>query len=144
MARPRKIKSVKAMERAIDAYFASCEGTQRLDKRGNPVYDKHGQPVMIGAKPPTVTGLALALGLSGRKVLLDYQGREEYRDTITRAKARCEAYAEERLYDKDGSNGAKFSLGCNFGWASENERHGDPAAFAALISAITGGGNDAH
>lgn len=143
MGKPRKIKSVKAMERAIEAYFASCEGTPRLDKNGQPIYDKHGQPVVVGAKPPTVTGLALALGLSGRKVLLDYQGREEYRDAITRAKARCEAYAEERLYDKDGSPGAKFSLGCNFGWASEDERRGDPAAFAALISAIMGGGNDA-
>lgn len=143
MGRPRKIKSVKAMERAIEAYFASCEGTPRLDKNGQPVYDKRGQPVIVGAKPPTVTGLALALGLSGRQVLLDYQGREEYHDAITRAKARCEAYAEERLYDKDGANGAKFSLGCNFGWASEDERHGDPAAFEALISAITGGGNDA-
>ena len=143
MGKPRKIKSVKAMERAIEAYFASCKGTPRLDKNGQPIYDKHGQPVVVGAKPPTVTGLALALGLSGRKVLLDYQGREEYRDAITRAKARCEAYAEERLYDKDGSPGAKFSLGCNFGWASEDERRGDPAAFPALISAITGGGNDA-
>lgn len=121
MARPRKIKSVKAMERAIDAYFASCEGTQRLDKRGNPVYDKHGQPVMVGAKPPTVTGLALALGLSGRKALLDYQGYEEFCDTVTRAKARCEAYAEERLYDNAGAVGAKFSLGCNFGWREVNE-----------------------
>lgn len=121
MARPRKIKSVKAMERAIDAYFASCEGTQRLDKRGNPVYDKHGQPVIVGAKPPTITGLALALGLSGRKALLDYQGYEEFCDTITRAKARCEAYAEERLYDNGGSNGAKFNLACNFGWREVTE-----------------------
>lgn len=121
MARPRRIKSVKAMERAIDAYFASCEGTQRLDKRGNPVYDKHGQPVMVGAKPPTVTGLALALGLSGRKALLDYQGYEEFCDTVTRAKARCEAYAEERLYDNAGAAGAKFSLGCNFGWHEVTE-----------------------
>ena len=143
MGKPRKIKSVKAMERAIEAYFASCEGTPRLDKNGQPIYDKHGQPVVVGAKPPTVTGLALALGLSGRKVLLDYQGREEYRDAITRAKARCEAYAEERLYDKDGSPGAKFSLGCNFGWAWEDERRGDPAACAATMFATTGGGNDA-
>ena len=30
---------------------------------------------------------------------------------------RIEMYAEERLYDKDGSNGAKFSLQNNFkGW----------------------------
>lgn len=143
MARPRKIKSVKAMERAIDAYFASCEGKPRLNAKGEQVYDKHGQPVIIGAKPPTITGLALALGLSGRKALLDYQGYAEFRDTVTRAKARCEAYAEEQLYDKNGSSGAKFSLGCNFGWASDEERRGDPAAFAELIAAITNGDSDA-
>lgn len=28
----------------------------------------------------------------------------------------CEQYAEERLYDKDGSGGAQFSLRANFGW----------------------------
>ena len=38
-------------------------------------------------------------------------------DTITRAKARVEQYAEERLFDRDGSNGAQFSLRNNFkGW----------------------------
>ena len=42
-------------------------------------------------------------------------------DTITRAKARVEAYAEERLFDRDGSNGAQFSLRNNFrGW-NENQ-----------------------
>lgn len=137
---PRKWKSVKAMQEAIDAYFKKCEG-EPLIVDGSVAVDKYGVPIIINVKPPTVTGLALALGFTGRQALLDYQARPEFADTITRAKARCEEYAESRLYDKDGANGAKFSLGCNFGWNSDNEKSGDPAALAALLAALRGDGN---
>lgn len=137
---PRKWKSVKAMQAAIDAYFKECEG-EPLIVDGVAAVDKYGVPIIINAKPPTVTGLALALGFTGRKQLIDYQGREEFCNTITRAKSRCEEYAESRLYDKDGANGAKFSLGCNFGWNADNEKSGDPAALAALLAALKGNGN---
>lgn len=136
---PRKYKSVKAMQEAIDAYFKDCEGNPFIGDDGCAVLDKYGNPVIVGEHPPTVTGLALALGFTGRQALMDYQARPEFADTVTRAKSRCEEYAEARLYDKDGANGAKFSLGCNFGWNSEAEkRTGDPAAFTALISALRG------
>lgn len=138
---PRKYQSVKQMQKAIDAYFRSCEGELFIGDDGCAVRDKYGVPIIINAKPPTITGLALALGFTGRQALIDYQARPEFADTVTRAKARCEEYAESRLYDKDGANGAKFSLGCNFGWNSGEEKRGDPAAFAALISAIKGGDN---
>lgn len=117
---PRKWKSVSAMRKAIDAYFEKCEG-EPLIIDGEQQRDKYGVPIFINVKPPTITGLALALGFTGRQALLDYQARPEFADTVTRAKARCEEYAEMRLYDKDGANGAKFSLGCNFGWREVNE-----------------------
>lgn len=117
---PRKWKSVKAMQGAIDAYFKKCEG-EPLIVDGSAAVDKYGVPIIINVKPPTVTGLALALGFTGRQALLDYQARPEFADTVTRAKSRCEEYAEARLYDKDGANGAKFSLGCNFGWREATE-----------------------
>ena len=116
LARPRKYQTVAKMERAIDDYFKNCEGQPLTDKDGTVLTDKHGYPVIVGEHPPTVTGMALALGFTGRQALMDYQARPEFTDTITRAKSRCEAYAEERLYDRDGANGAKFSLSCNFGW----------------------------
>ena len=71
---------------------------------------------MIGARAPTVTGLALALGFNSRQTLLNYQVQKEFVDTITRAKTRCEEYAESRLYTRDGARGAEFSLKYNFGW----------------------------
>lgn len=139
---PRKWRSVSAMQKAIDAYFEQCEG-EPLIIDGEQQRDKYGVPIVINAKPPTVTGLALALGFTGRQALLDYQARPEFADTVTRAKARCEEYAERHLYDKDGANGAKFSLGCNFGWNSGSEKSGDPAALDTLLSALKGG-NDAN
>ena len=129
---PRKYKSVKQMQAAIDAYFEKCSG-EPLVISGEVMRDKYGIPIIINAKPPTITGLALALGFTGRQALLDYQGREEFADTVTRAKARCEEYAESRLYDKDGANGAKFSLGCNFGWNAASEKSGDAAAGVQII-----------
>jgi len=52
---------------------------------------------------------------------LEYQKKPEFKDTITRAKAKIEAYAESRLYDKDGVKGAEFTLRCNFGWRDKQD-----------------------
>lgn len=116
MARPKVYKSAKQMEKAIDQYFLDCQGKPLLDDEGNVLTDKKGNPVLIGARAPTVTGLALALGFNSRQTLLNYQAQKEFVDTITRAKTRCEEYAESRLYTRDGARGAEFSLKYNFGW----------------------------
>lgn len=122
MGRPLKYRSVKKMQEKIDEYFKMCEGEVLKDDEGEVVYNKYGLPIIINSRPPTITGLALALGLNSRQALLNYQGREEFNDTIVRAKARVEQYAEERLFDKDGANGAKFSLANNFeGWKERKE-----------------------
>lgn len=118
--RPPKYKTVEEMQTKIDAYFTSCEGTPLLDDEGKAVTDKYGEPVIVGAHPPTVTGLALALGFTGRQALLNYQAKPKFVDTITRAKSRCEEYAESRLYDRDGARGAQFSLEHNFRWNTGN------------------------
>lgn len=116
MARPPKYKTVDALQATIDAYFEDCQGKPLVDDKGNAVTDKYGEPVIVGAHPPTVTGLALALGFTNRQSLLNYQGKKQFLDTITRAKSRCEEYAESRLFDRDGARGAQFSLEHNFRW----------------------------
>ena len=113
VGKPPFYESVEDMKKAIDDYFEWCKG-QPLIIDGEVMFDKAGQPIMLGVHPPTVTGLALALGFNSRQGLLNYQVKDEYHDTITRAKAFVERYAEERLFDKDGANGAKFSLANNF------------------------------
>lgn len=128
VGRPPIYKTANEIEEKIDAYFKECEGEILKDDNGKTVLNKFGNPVVINRKPPTVTGLALALGFTSRLDLLRYQGKEEFCNTITRAKARVEQYAEERLFDRDGSNGAQFSLRNNFkGWDADkkNDNSGD-------------------
>ena len=117
VGRPPKYKSKEEIEEKIEAYFKKCEGEILKDDNGEPVLNKWGKPIVINCRPPTVTGLALALGFTTRTSLLNYQGKREFMDTITRAKTMVEAYTEERLFDRDGTSGAQFSLRNNFkGW----------------------------
>ena len=128
VGRPPIYMKVNEIEEKIDAYFKECEGEILKDDNGKTVLNKFGNPVIINRKPPTVTGLALALGFTSRLDLLRYQGKEEFCNTITRAKSMVEQYAEERLFDRDGSNGAQFSLRNNFkGWDADkkNDNSGD-------------------
>lgn len=122
IGRPKKYKSKKELQEKIDQYFFDCEGSQLKDEDGKLAYNKWGYPVIVGKRPPTITGLALALGLASRQALLNYEEYAEFHDTVTRAKARVEQYAEERLFDKDGSSGAQFSLRNNFkGWDADKK-----------------------
>lgn len=122
MPRERKYKTVAQLEEAIEAYFEACEGEILTKADGDPMLYK-GRPVRVGARPPTVTGLAYHLGLKSRQALLNYQGRKMFHDTVTRAKMRIEAYTEERLFDQSGVNGAKFSLQNNFsGWTEGGQK----------------------
>ena len=127
VGRPPKYKNVEEIEDKIEQYFAICEGEPLLDNEGKPVVNEYGYPCWIKPpKPPTVTGLALALGFTTRLSLLNYQDKKEFMNTITRAKTKIEEYAESRLFDRDGSNGAQFSLRNNFkGWNGEQEKSQD-------------------
>lgn len=117
--RPLKIKSGAEMARRINAYFNDCKGRPLLDRDGNQVTGKDGKPVMLDEEPPTVTGLALALGLGSRQALLNYQGRGAYKTLIREAKLRIECYNEKRLFDREGVQGAKFNLANNFHWTPD-------------------------
>lgn len=114
VANKRKFNSPEEMQNKINAYFEDCKGEVLTSKDGEPIFDKFGEPVIVGAKPLTVTGLAIALGFTTRQALLNYQGRGEYKAIIEAAKLKIENYAEMRLYDRDGWNGARFNLQNNF------------------------------
>lgn len=124
--RPPMYKTKEEIQEKIDAYFEECKGRVLTDPEGNVLTDKSGRPIIVDSRPLTITGLALALGFNSRQALLNYQGRKEFNDTITRAKAIVEEYAESRLFDKDGANGAKFSLANNFeGWKEKQSIEAD-------------------
>ena len=101
MARPLKFQSVEELQVAIDAYFAQC---------------------LVDEEPLTVTGLALALDTT-RQTLINYEDREEFLDTIKKAKTRVENFAEKKLYSSH-STGAIFALK-NFDWTDKQTIAGD-------------------
>ena len=114
MARPLVYKTAAEMQVKIDEYF-------ELNKD----------------RPWTISGLAYHLGLSSRQALINYKGRsKEFNDAITRARLKCETYAEERLFDRDGQRGAEFSLRCNFGWNDKVQEDGDTEKLDAILGAI--------
>ncbi len=121
-----KYKTPEEMQGLIDEYFKECEGRVLTGDDGAAITDKYGSPVIVGAKPPTVTGLALALGFTSRQALLNYQAKKQFVDTVTRAKSRIEEYTEGRLFDRDGVKGAIFSLSHNFkGWKDTDGENDD-------------------
>lgn len=113
--RPRKYNTAEEMEVLIEKYFNSCFEPVTIIKDGEVIIlkDNEGNELKKQIRPFTVTGLADALDMS-RQDLLNYQKEEAFFDTITRAKRKCEIYAEERLFDRDGNRGAIFSLSNNF------------------------------
>lgn len=140
---PPKYKTKEEMQEVIDQYFRDCEGRPYIMDDGEPLRDKYGDVILLDQHPPTVTGLALALGFTSRQALLNYKAKKEFVDTVTRAKTKCEEYAERRLYDRDGAKGAEFSLKYNFKWAQEKDKEKDEESHAVGVVLIpeVGAGN---
>lgn len=101
--RPLKFNNIEELQKKIDNYFDNCDNL---------------------GKPYTITGLAVALDTS-RKVLLDYEDKEEYSYTIKKAKDRVEQYAEEQLYKGNNTAGVIFSLKNNYKWVDKQEIKAD-------------------
>lgn len=97
--RPLKFTSLTELQEAIDQYFTDAKENK---------------------EPYTITGLALALDTS-RETLLDYEAKEEFSDTIKRAKLKCHNYAENFLYTGKNATGAIFNLKNNYGWRDKTE-----------------------
>lgn len=126
----RRYLTPEHLQCMVDEYWESCMGPT-FDKWGNLVKDEQGHIVKTQVKPFTLSGLALKLGVSTQTLkkyregkldtLLD-EMKAETEDHLTfsrvvlQAKQVIEAYAEGRLYDRDGSNGARFVLDCIYGW----------------------------
>lgn len=114
VGRPPKYKNKEEIAERINKYFEDCKGHPFRDpETGELLRDKAGYPIIVDTHVPTMSGLAYALGMS-RQALLYYEGKKEYQEVIGKARDRVEIYAEERLFDKDGCQGAKFSLQNNF------------------------------
>lgn len=110
------------MKKKIDEYFTSCEGELIRDENGAIQYDKHGSPLYKTLpRYPTITGLAYALGFKSRQALINYQNKDEFNDTITRAKFKIEDGYNQALFAKETFNGARYSLSNNFNYREVND-----------------------
>ena len=115
-------KDPEELQAKIEEYFEECKGEVLKDTFGNPMVDKFGNPIIYNARPLTTPGLAYHLGFRSRQSLYDYKAKPAFKSVIERAIMRIEVYTNERLFDKEGCNGAKFSLQYNFkGYEPEKE-----------------------
>ena len=97
--RPKAYTEVEVMQQKIDKYFNDCD-------RKN--------------EPYTVTGLCLALDIC-RDTLSEYMKKDEFSDTIKKAKLKVENYLEKRLINDNSTTGIIFNLKNNFGWKDKQE-----------------------
>lgn len=71
-------------------------------------------------EPPTVTGLSLHVGFSGKSTLYEYEKRKEFMDPIKRGLTLIEKYHEIATAAGDKCTGNIFILK-NFGWKDKTE-----------------------
>jgi hypothetical protein len=107
----------------IDEYFKSCweeVWIERTNKEGSSTwiqkFDREGKPLMRLRERPTVTGLALALG-TYRQTLIEYETKkDEFTDTIKRAKTVIEYYYEKGVAEGDIHPAVGIFVLKNFNW----------------------------
>ncbi|MBP3633157.1 MAG: hypothetical protein J6J43_01120 [Oscillospiraceae bacterium] len=142
--------SAAMLERECDAYFASISylepikrkvpatdpsGVLLKDDKGHqlykmePVYTSDGKEAKqtMWTEPPSIMGLCMFLGIH-RTTFYRYgemdgddEESQRFRNTVTRAQGRVEAYAISKLEDKSAARGAIFNLQNNFGWSEKKE-----------------------
>lgn len=100
VGRPKAFKNVEEVEEKINAYFNYCEENE---------------------KPYTMSGLAYYLEVS-RQTLVNYSNKDEYFDTIKKARDRVQMQLEENaLSNKANPTFTIFNLKNNFDWKDKME-----------------------
>ena len=157
--RKRKYRTAKALEKAVDAYFAAISyeapavvstPTGETGRDGSVKWktvmlrEKTKEPGVGGApitvtkwlRPPSMAGLMLHLGIT-RETWSSYGSLEDYSVVVERARARMEDYWASRL-DGKGARGAKFALSCCYGWkeGGDSRKAEEEAALSAFVKAV--------
>jgi hypothetical protein len=126
------------MERQINAYFDGLIQTRKMKTRAADGSIVEWEETYH--RPPTMAGLALALNMT-RVGLMNYRERDGFLPVLSRAKGRIAEFAEEALYTREASNGARFALEVNHGYGREDGDGDGDGAFVMKIIAPTGAQN---
>jgi len=120
--RPPKYNTAAEMQELIDLYFLACKAHQSDDEEILKELTEDQLLIIKGMEcvVPTVSGLAYTLNMS-RQALCDYEKKDEFLDTIKRAKLRIEISLEQRLAGNNVT-GSIFNLKNNFGWKDKTEQ----------------------
>ena len=97
--RPKAYTEVEEMKQKIDTYFKECKEKE---------------------EPYTITGLCIALDIC-RDTLNEYMKKDDFSDTIKKAKLRVENYLEKHLITDSSTTGIIFNLKNNFGWSDKQQ-----------------------
>lgn len=114
--RPKKYTEAEMMQQKIDKYFADC---------------------VRNKEPYTITGLCIALDLC-RDTLSEYMKKEEFSDTIKKAKLKVENYLEKHLITDSSTTGIIFNLKNNFGWKDKQENINVDTSYEEYLKRVEG------
>lgn len=121
--RPLSFKSPEELQKKIDLYFWAVRENNKDVKLLDYTPEQKEILDVITDVIPTVTGLAIALGVD-RRTITNYEDRDEYFPTIKKAKVRIENAVEQRLYLSHPA-GSIFNLKNNFGWEDRSTQDGN-------------------
>jgi len=116
--RPRKFNTPEEMQDIIDAYFEDRKPEPVKDDDGNVLLDKKGNQVWK-INPPSLSGLALALGFVDRQSIYDYEKNKKFSCTMKRARLRCENWAEEAGLSGEAPSSMIIFVLKNYGWRDD-------------------------
>jgi hypothetical protein len=103
-----KIATADELQARVDSYFNKCDENRTIK------YTAQGVPYeILDPKPYTWTGLALAVGLSGRSALLKYWHRDEFYPVLLEARLKVQEQWESCLHRLGNNGGAMYNLSNN-------------------------------
>lgn len=103
-----KIETPEKLQTLVDAYFDACDAhmsDQLVGAGANAVVLRVPDP-----KPYTWTGLALAVGLSGRQAIFKYTQRDGFDEVLLAARMRIQEQWEGKLQRLGNNGGVMFAL----------------------------------
>ena len=114
--RPLIYKNKEELQKAIDEYFEECKKHKsNIILKGMDTQIEIDDPLI-----PTIAGLAYHLNID-RQTVYNYKNRDEYFDTITRARDYIISRIETKCVNSDGNISGTLFIAQNYGYATKQE-----------------------